>query len=1121
MRANLISAAVFVFLFTLSACETSPIENQRSRINSQSSSKKVDLKPKKPKTTDKDTARKTKSEELQNIDPKSIVVSGSFIFKKTDASAFNLASENRIESAKSGLNILKNEIGASYVISTPSSSHEAALKDVTYFNVRISNPFTAEQTLELIKKLKKRGIEVEPNYIAKTQSLNDTYAPPSSGAWNQNFEDLWGLKRVGAEDAWTKSTGSGAIVAVIDTGVDPHHEDIAGQVIQGYDFVNSDNNAMDDHGHGTHVAGTIAAIANNGIGIAGVAPGAQIMPIKVLSSAGSGSFYNIALAIRYAADNGAHVINMSLGGRVSRSDVPSYYQDAIKHAYDKGVTIVVAAGNDSIDPIYFSPANDPRVITVSAADHSDNLAGFSNRGDIISISAPGGGYGAPRERSQYTVLSLLSSQAGYKGSEYQVGDNYLRLAGTSMAAPHVAAVAALVVSENPSFTPAQVQQALYQGADDIGEAGYDRNFGAGMVRADKAVNVSSPLHVQITEASISAWDGDEVEVEGVAYGDDLKDWRIEVKLSNGQWRKVLESTEAKQGLLGKFDHYDNGAETRHALRLIARNQADREFVDYYVYQSKGSALQWKYHPVINFGQVPAGTTTTILKSIRNETDIPITLNGAVFRDDLGVSFTGGSYPGIKGTCQDSLLGYASCDIEIEFTTKIAEEYAFITDYLEFTYTRLGKKLILSTPVYVLPTGPAALITFDHRTDSLYFGSVSYLQQTQKLITIKNEGSATAEIDSAYIDTDEHGFEILENRCGNLLEAGESCYYLVKFSNTFKDVDLIKRDVFRVRYSSGGNIVSVGLELKAEVATPRSYIKIVARTSAIVGRVKLGDVFTKDLEIWNYTGNGSLTANDLEFSFQDSTMMGVENIDCENDLQPDERCTIRITMSTDENTEIKTHYDNLWISYKNYGEAGTKIFLHAIIVEDAPARLELSSPNIDFGEVEQGQKVFSTLTVTNTSIKEATNIQFDTWIANSFDNEQSTCSSLLSGETCEITLSFEAAADADLGEVTSLPLFKYNDGFVTKHAYVELSATVVPAVVEPSNPWQNLINQFDVNNNGEVTSLDALLIINRIGVYGDFLPEENDTGVFYDVNGDGKLTSLDALQVINEAGRLDD
>lgn len=278
----------------------------------------------------------------------------------------------------------------------------------------------------------------------------------------------WNLKAIGADKAWEQSRGKGVVVAVIDTGVAYRAQGEWKQVpdlaktkfVPGYDFVNDTDTPVDDNGHGTHVAGTVAQSTDNGEGVAGVAFEAAIMPLKVLDASGAGNSADIVEAIRWAADHGANVINMSLGG-----GAPSQMMaDAIAHARKKGVTVVAAAGNASREVVEF-PAAYEGVIAVSATRFDGQLAPYSSFGEEVDIAAPGGdksvdqnGDGQPDGILQDTIDPLNPGEHSYEWFQ-----------GTSMASPHVAGVAALLIAAGAS-TPEQVEQALFHGAQSHGLA---------------------------------------------------------------------------------------------------------------------------------------------------------------------------------------------------------------------------------------------------------------------------------------------------------------------------------------------------------------------------------------------------------------------------------------------------------------------------------------------------------------------------------------------------------------------------------------------------------------------------------------------------------------------------
>jgi type VII secretion-associated serine protease mycosin len=268
----------------------------------------------------------------------------------------------------------------------------------------------------------------------------------------------WDLTKLKVTDAWTKSTGAGVTVAVIDTGVDAGHPDLAGQILTGYDVITGTTGAATDpNGHGTHVAGTIAALTGNNVGVGSVAPNARILPIRVLGANGGGYMSDAATGIVYAADHGANVINMSLGSTAKVAAV----SNAIAYARSKGVTVVAAAGNEraSGSPTSY-PAADAGVIAVAATDSADRVASYSNAGTYVDVAAPGSG-----------IVSTVPTAKGGYGS----------MSGTSMASPHVAAAAALLKAYNRALTPEQVEAALEGSATDLGAVGRDNDYGYGRI----------------------------------------------------------------------------------------------------------------------------------------------------------------------------------------------------------------------------------------------------------------------------------------------------------------------------------------------------------------------------------------------------------------------------------------------------------------------------------------------------------------------------------------------------------------------------------------------------------------------------------------------------------------
>jgi subtilisin family serine protease len=281
------------------------------------------------------------------------------------------------------------------------------------------------------------------------------------------YTGQWGLPAVSAPQAWDVTSGSsGVVIAVLDTGMDMSHPDLTRRAIPGYDFVNRDADASDDHGHGTLVAGIAGADTNNAAGVAGVDWAAKIMPVKVLDASGSGYMSTVAEGIVWAADRGAAVINMSLSGATGTSTLKS----ACDYAYAKGVVLVAAAGNEGTDAPRYPAAYDS-VISVGSLS-GETRSSYSSYGSTLELMAPGG--------LIYTT---------------QRGGAYVRASGTSMAAPFVSGLTALMRAADPAVTPTRIRQVLADTATDLGSAGWDAEYGWGridMAKALAAVRGSAP-----------------------------------------------------------------------------------------------------------------------------------------------------------------------------------------------------------------------------------------------------------------------------------------------------------------------------------------------------------------------------------------------------------------------------------------------------------------------------------------------------------------------------------------------------------------------------------------------------------------------------------------------------
>jgi len=294
---------------------------------------------------------------------------------------------------------------------------------------------------------------------------------------SQNFHaGQWYLPQLQMPEVWEAygAGQSGITVAVLDTGVDYDHPDLAGKVIKGPDYIDKDYDPKDLHGHGTHVAGVIAANLTHAEGIRGLAPNVQILAVRVLDERGSGSLFNIAKGIAYSANQGAKVINLSLGSPPGGGLMRTLANFLAAYAEGKGSLIIAAAGNSGSEIGY--PAAASRFMAIGAVNEQSYLASFSNRGQELDLVAPG--------------VNILSTYPTYAVTTNALGlpQNYATLNGTSMATPMVAAVAAMIWSQNPYMKPAEVRARLEATATDLGPIGRDNLFGEGLVNPLSALS---------------------------------------------------------------------------------------------------------------------------------------------------------------------------------------------------------------------------------------------------------------------------------------------------------------------------------------------------------------------------------------------------------------------------------------------------------------------------------------------------------------------------------------------------------------------------------------------------------------------------------------------------------
>jgi subtilisin family serine protease len=334
----------------------------------------------------------------------------------------------------------------------------------------------------------------EPNYALVPDAVpNDPYFS-SSGSWGQTYDDQWGLKITHVPEAWDLLTNANQVlVAVVDSGIDFTHPDLAGQIAtNGWNFLSNTNDPIDDFGHGTFVAGIIAAKANNGIGIAGVAPNVKILPLKVFDSSHLSVFADTAAsAIDYARSAGASVINISFSANFGISDSQAL-QGSIARAYRAGIVIVAAAGNGSSVNFGY-PASGFEVIVVGASSHDDRAADFSNFGPHVDVFAPGGDSGGwPDENS------ILSLRAAATSQGVPLDGCHTRWSGTSFAAPFVAGVVAMLKGLHPQWGPETIRQVLRSTADDLLTPGWDMETSYGRVNALAALQCKNALGSHIT-----------------------------------------------------------------------------------------------------------------------------------------------------------------------------------------------------------------------------------------------------------------------------------------------------------------------------------------------------------------------------------------------------------------------------------------------------------------------------------------------------------------------------------------------------------------------------------------------------------------------------------------------
>lgn len=367
----------------------------------------------------------------------------------------------------------------------PDTGKVRALTGLGYQRIVVPETETVEAFCQRMKQ-HTSVLDVQFDYICQMfKTPNDNYYPIQ-----------WNFHHVKASRAWDLTSGGhpDVVVAIIDTGVAYENygeyqlaPDFAGTAFTaGYDFINNDSHPNDDEGHGTHVAGTVAETTDNAIGAAGLAYRCTLMPIKVLDGEGVGSSSALAEGVRWAADNGADVINMSLGFP-SGSSGGSVVREAIRYAYNKGIILVAAAGNEGNDAGYNGginyPAAHPEVVAVGAIRYDKRTTNYSNYGSAITCVAPGGKVNLDQNGDGQSdgILQQTISRGNPTNFRYYFYE------GTSQASPHVAAAAAMFVSRRGGG-PEAFFQAIRETSEDLGSSGFDQKYGYGLIDIEKIVS---------------------------------------------------------------------------------------------------------------------------------------------------------------------------------------------------------------------------------------------------------------------------------------------------------------------------------------------------------------------------------------------------------------------------------------------------------------------------------------------------------------------------------------------------------------------------------------------------------------------------------------------------------
>ncbi len=423
----------------------------------------------------------------------------------------------------------------------------------------------------------------------------------SKDSWGHGGDDQWALKRINWPENFDGANLEPVIVAVIDTGVDYYHPDFDPNTIWrnrketfngrdddkngfvddlvGWNFIDGNYNPWDKAGHGTHVAGVIAAATNNGIGIAGMNPAAQIMSLKALNFLGGGHSTEVAQAIYYAVDNGAKVINLSLGAE----HVSKVQQRAVNYAAENDVLVIAAAGNTGIEVKEFGPAGLENVLTVGASDFDDDKAGFSNWGQKIDVVAPG--IDVLSLRARRTDIALSAGTEDYKVGDNFVGDpaRYYRVAGTSFSTPFVSGLASMIRAQRPELSAEDVRRMIVYSARDVSTPGVDNYTGHGIIDVAAALKADPEFFIDAGISGVSIVQeggGQFVQVQGIANADRLDSAWIEIGKGEdpSSFKRVTDrlSKAVQGGAVGNIPVGELRDATQWTLRLVVKHANGRQ-----------------------------------------------------------------------------------------------------------------------------------------------------------------------------------------------------------------------------------------------------------------------------------------------------------------------------------------------------------------------------------------------------------------------------------------------------------------------------------------------------------------------------------------------------------------